>query len=1227
MLPLTETAEASTMPGTDSTIKIENANHVHQSTTRADTAQFYHQSLFSPSVVTLRKAMDNHQLDSFPGLGPALLKHLPPSTATAKGHMHKNRKGIRSTKNKTQEIRDARLDLEDMNPSQQVCAAHEQNVVCYAALADSTSGTIYTDLPGPFPVRSIRNMQYIFVCYVYEANAILVRPMKSRSDACMVAAYKEIYEYLETCEQKPTLNVTDNEASRAVKRYIKSKNVDWQLVEPDNHRVNAAERAIQTFKNHFLAGLSTVDKAFPLQLWCYLLVQAEMTLNMLRTSRIDPSKSAYEVLEGKFDYNRTPLAPPGTKALLYEAAARRAAWAPHAVDGWYLGPAMHHYRCGLYFVTHTRATRIASSVKLYPTHCKLPTISEADETIIAAEELIQHLGNKNIQLECEQKLKHAKILQQLTAILKNAPPQRVALPALQRVDVPSTSNDTTAPRIVREAPRIHQRHTRRNTPMPAIVEETTCSNWYDSPRSPRREKNSKRIRNSPVTSPIIQPAMPSPTFEEIPAQGAPGPEIPVISQDDEVLISRPRGLGFPMTWQVPTPAPPRRSPRNLPRFQRANAAIFCAQEALYEWLAHAMETPKIFSPNKLTPATLSATDNGSIDLQEFCGGVTHPDTGETITSYRKLMKIPSLRKIWTAAMCKELGNISQGYGNEKGTNTVKFLTHEEIAAIPSDRTVTYARIVIDYREQKGDPNRVRITVGGNLINYPGELTTRTADLTTTKLMWNSVISTPDAKYLTADIKSFYLETPLDRFEYMKMSLDIIPQEFRDAYGLDAKAKGGFVYMEIQKGMYGLPQAGILANKLLKKRLAKHGYFEMPHTPGLWKHISRPISFTLVVDDFGIKYVGKQHAQHLLNAIKEEYTVEVDWEGELYIGIKLAWNYDKGFVDIAMPTYVGKQLIRYAHPPPKRKQHTPYAPDPVVLGRAAQDLPPPDDSPPLDAKGKKKVQQVVGSFLYYGRAIDTTILCALNELASQQANPTEKTMERTNTFLDYMATHPSAVIRYYASDMILNVHSDASYLTAPKARSRAGGHFFLGSLPKRGCPIKLNGAILTQSTILKCVAASAAEAELGALFLNAMDAKILRLTLAEMGHPQPPTPIHVDNSTAVGIVNNTIKRQRSRAMNMRYFWLLCQEAQRILDVQWHPGHENLGDFPSKNHNGAQCQRARPFYLHTDQSPRWLQRAERPSVRRGCVGKHGDPYGGRNPLPNIPALSRTYAAPAG
>ncbi len=136
------------------------------------------------------------------------------------------------------------------------------------------------------------------------------------------------------------------------------------------------------------------------------------------------------------------------------------------------------------------------------------------------------------------------------------------------------------------------------------------------------------------------------------------------------------------------------------------------------------------------------------------------------------------------------------------------------------------------------------------------------------------------------------------------------------------------------------------------------------------------------------------------------------------------------------------------------------------------------------------------------------------------------MEHVNQFLDYMWAHPDAMIRYRASDMILNVHSDASYLSAPKACSHAGGYFFLGSIPQDGDPIKLNGAIHITCTILKLVAASTAEAELGAIFLNAQEAKVLHLILKELGHPHPPMPVQIDNTTTVRIVNNTIKQQRS-----------------------------------------------------------------------------------------------------
>jgi hypothetical protein len=128
-----------------------------------------------------------------------------------------------------------------------------------------------------------------------------------------------------------------------------------------------------------------------------------------------------------------------------------------------------------------------------------------------------------------------------------------------------------------------------------------------------------------------------------------------------------------------------------------------------------------------------------------------------------------------------------------------------------------------------------LTVGGNLIDYPGDVSTKTANLTTAKILFNSVPSTPKANFMGINLKNFYLNTPLDRYEYMRLSIDIIPDKIIDEYNLRPLVSNGYVYIEIRKGMYGLPQAGILANKLLTKRLALHGYAPTAHTHGLWRH--------------------------------------------------------------------------------------------------------------------------------------------------------------------------------------------------------------------------------------------------------------------------------------------------------------------------------------------------------------------------------------------------------
>jgi hypothetical protein len=184
------------------------------------------------------------------------------------------------------------------------------------------------------------------------------------------------------------------------------------------------------------------------------------------------------------------------------------------------------------------------------------------------------------------------------------------------------------------------------------------------------------------------------------------------------------------------------------------------------------------------------------------------------------------------------------------------------------------------------------------------------------------------------------------------------------------------------------------------------------------------------------------------------------------------------------------------------------------------------------------------------------------------------MEKCKQFLDYASTQEDAVIMYRKSNMVLAIHSDASYLSEPRARSRAGGHFFLSEndqVPRD------NGSVHTVAKIIKAVMSSAAEAELGGLFINAKTAVPIRTTLEELGHKQPPTPIQTDNSTACGVANNKIQPKATKAMDMRFYWLKDRETRKQFRIYWRAGKLNLGDYVTKHHPAVHHQTIRPTIL--------------------------------------------------
>jgi hypothetical protein len=215
----------------------------------------------------------------------------------------------------TLETFDNALHAQDTDAYPPTIDNKERTHHCYTAIVEPT-GNMHTDTTGQFITPSTTGNNYLFVIYDFDSNLVWAERMKNRKADNMVQAYCKIHMMLVKAGLRPRLQHLDNECSNALKEFLKEQKVDYQLAPPGIHQRNAVERAIQTFKNHFIAGLCSTDTAFPLHLRDKLLPQELITLNLMRASHVDPTKFAYETFHSPFDYNHTPLAPPGMKVVV-----------------------------------------------------------------------------------------------------------------------------------------------------------------------------------------------------------------------------------------------------------------------------------------------------------------------------------------------------------------------------------------------------------------------------------------------------------------------------------------------------------------------------------------------------------------------------------------------------------------------------------------------------------------------------------------------------------------------------------------------------------------------------------------------------------------------------------------------------------------------------------------------------------------------------------------------
>ena len=380
--------------------------------------EYLHATAGYPVKSTWLEAIKRGYYHSWPGLSyETAARYCPTADETIKGHMAQSRQHIRSTTQPTPRT---------LGLSNELTPNTATNTV---DLLEIPLSKLFTDDTGRFPIRARSGNQYLMVAYHQQTNAILVRPFASKADTHRIPTYEAIMAKFTSRGQMVNLHILDNEASAAYKAAITANGCTYQLVPPHVHRRNAAERAIRTFKDHFLGILAGVDPSFPASRWDLLLPQAELTLNLLRGCHYDPSVSAWEGLNGYYKFDATPMGPLGSRVILHAKPELRKSWDFRGQDGFYVGPALNHYRCYSILKRDSQAVVISDTVRFRHHNLTVPNLT-AEDKIVHALRALTHNMPSNPAASTEQQLRAIATLRDIfsnyATIAHTQPSPRVA---------------------------------------------------------------------------------------------------------------------------------------------------------------------------------------------------------------------------------------------------------------------------------------------------------------------------------------------------------------------------------------------------------------------------------------------------------------------------------------------------------------------------------------------------------------------------------------------------------------------------------------------------------------------------------------------------------------------------------------------------------------------------------------------------------------------------------
>jgi hypothetical protein len=562
------------------------------------------------------------------------------------------------------------------------------------------------DATGRFPVMSHAGHEYQLIMYSEGSNYIKVLPMKSRNKASYLAAHKKGLAWFEEHGFKPTFQRMDNETSQEFATHLRTHGIRIELAPPHMHRRNRAERAIRTWKNHFIATIAGVDPKFPMCAWNELIDQAEITINLLRASPSQPRQSAWEAIHGPYDFDAHPMAPPGTAVTIHEKPTQRKSWGKHGVAGFYLGPAMQYYRCYTVWTTHSGSTRTADTLAWHPHGYKWKEYSPLDMVTSMADALstaMHHLATHDPTTAAQQQpLEHiAHDIKRNFEALKNIytpPPPQPSDPEPaqpQQVEIPSNAQDMQPVQRVeehKEAERVAE-----NAPLqrvqesaPAQVEDSDPVQRVvdtDQPQCTPTAAPDQRVA-ADTTKPAVQTAAPAPAARSHTTEATAAPAAP------------PAGARRHSKRQKrPPPSPEqRRSQRQKHQWlNRANQIV----QTRSNWAAWARQSRNIALDSSGVPFFLPTarlarhSANTAVDLD---------DKGKKLSMTTALAGEDG--HLWLAKHGEEITRLF-------ASDTIKLIHWHDL---PSDKKPAYYNPQVRTKIKEGKlVRRVRGTIGGDQI--------------------------------------------------------------------------------------------------------------------------------------------------------------------------------------------------------------------------------------------------------------------------------------------------------------------------------------------------------------------------------------------------------------------------------------------------------------------------------------------------------------------------------